>query len=305
MKLFIVGNGFDRGHDLPTSYWDFRKYLQYLYPDFLRSFEEHYDIYPLMDDESKKSLLWNELETNLANIDEDIIIDQVKGVTLDLESGDIGIRDTLYSYFSQEYNYIQKLSQYLKRWVRTIRIRDTKPKTTWVHPNNDALYITFNYTSVLENVYKIPSSKIIHIHGSLRNNDDDPILGHGNKDKIENIEQMRLDADQLCDEKRSSICAVIGDYYQRTFKDISRYSYKLWQLAEKEIDEIIVIGHSLAGVDLPYFRDIDFLTGKGAIWTVYYFNECEKDPIKTRLLACGIDFVRIKLIQSNEFYDIK
>ena len=32
-KLFIIGNGFDREHDLPTSYWDFRKYVLTLYPD--------------------------------------------------------------------------------------------------------------------------------------------------------------------------------------------------------------------------------------------------------------------------------
>ena len=28
--LFIIGNGFDIGHNLPTRYWDFRNYLEKL-----------------------------------------------------------------------------------------------------------------------------------------------------------------------------------------------------------------------------------------------------------------------------------
>ena len=52
MKLFVIGNGFDRGHGLPTGYWDFRTYLENLYPEFLYAFEQHYYIYPKSDDEA-------------------------------------------------------------------------------------------------------------------------------------------------------------------------------------------------------------------------------------------------------------
>ena len=45
---------------------------------------------------------------------------------------------------------------------------------------------------------------------------------------------------------------------------------KLSLLSNKDIDEIYVIGHSLAGVDIPYFESIDNLTGKIARWKVYY-----------------------------------
>lgn len=64
MKLYIIGNGFDIAHGLPTQYWDFRKYLEKVDYDFLRAFEMRYYIYPNMSDEAKKNLLWNELETN-------------------------------------------------------------------------------------------------------------------------------------------------------------------------------------------------------------------------------------------------
>lgn len=52
-----------------------------------------------MADEKKAELLWNELETNLANIDEDVIIENAVSIDMDLEGGDVGIEDTLYQYF--------------------------------------------------------------------------------------------------------------------------------------------------------------------------------------------------------------
>lgn len=91
-----------------------------MYPEFLYEFEEHYYIYPGTGDEEKKRTLWNELESNLANIDEDIIIENAVSIDMGLDSGDVGIEDTLYDYFTDEYSYIQRSSKYLKQWVRTI-----------------------------------------------------------------------------------------------------------------------------------------------------------------------------------------
>ena len=59
MTLYILGNGFDLAHKLPTAYWDFRTYLKSAHPEFLEAFEEHYDIYPSMSDEAKKEYLWD------------------------------------------------------------------------------------------------------------------------------------------------------------------------------------------------------------------------------------------------------
>lgn len=304
MQLFIVGNGFDRGHGLPTTYWHFRTYLENMYPEFLSSFEEHYDIYPRMDEKAKREMLWNELETNLANIDEDTIIDQAASIEMDLESGDVGIEDTLYYFFSNEYSYIRLLAKYLNQWVRAIRIRDVQPKTTAVNNRNDALYITFNYTAVLQTVYNIDAGRIIHIHGSLRQRDGLPILGHGNKTRIEKIQKKRLEAESLFDEKETSICRVVENYYEQTYKDISRYKPKLLLLAEKNITEILVIGHSLAGVDIPYFKSIDQLTKQIAKWKVYYHHKGEKMQMLNRLINCGIGTDRIKMLNSKDFYDL-
>ncbi len=303
MKLFIIGNGFDKGHGLNTSYWDFRTYLKNMYPEFLYAFESHYYIYPANDEEAQKNLLWNELEKNLANIDEDVIIDDALQMDMALESGDVGIEDTLYEYFTEEYKYIERLAKYLKQWVRTIRIRDVKPKTSLINSFQEALYITFNYTAVLERAYGISDSKIIHIHGSLRAHECDPVLGHGNIGRIERIDERLVEAERMYDEKEISICKVVKDYYEGTYKDVNRYMYRLFRLNGKNIDEIYVIGHSVAEVDLPYFRYVENCTHQ-ADWTVYYFNVDEKDRIYKKLMDCGIQKSRIHMKEAMEFYNL-
>lgn len=304
MRLYIIGNGFDRGHGLPTAYWDFRTYLDNNYPDFLRTFEEHYSIYPGMSSEEKQGLLWNRFETNLANIDEDEIIESCTGLDLGLESGDTGIEDTLYYYFSNEYDYINKLAKYLKQWVRTIRIRDCLPRTSLIDKKNGDQYITFNFTAVLENVYNIPPGQIIHIHGSLRDYTIDPVLGHGNISRIQAIQDKLSAAEMTFDEKMHSICNVIKDYYQRTFKDTNKYVPELLRIDGNQITEIHVIGHSLDGVDMPYFSEIDNITGNKLPWTIYAHKEADAEEKKARLADAGVNPNRICIIPSSRFYDL-
>lgn len=146
MKLFIIGNGFDKGHGLNTSYWDFRTYLKNMYPEFLYAFESHYYIYPANYEEAQKNLLWNELE--------------------------------------------------------------------------------------------------------------------------------------------------------------NRYVYKLSRVSNKNIDEIYVIGHSVAEVDLPYFRYIENCTHRQSNWIVYFFNKEEKDRTYKNLMDSGIQKSRIQMKEASEFYNL-
>ncbi len=298
MKLYIIGNGFDRAHNLPTSYWDFREYLSTHYPMFLDSFESHYAVSP------GSALLWNELESNLANIAEDIIIEDATSFDVGAESGDVGIEDTLYHYFSDEYGHIEQMAQYLKQWIRTVRIRDLHPKAAPLIKNNEDFFVTFNYTGVLERTYEIPPAHIIHIHGSLHENDIDPVLGHGNSSCIANIKSLLAQAQDQFDEKLTSICRVLSEYYDRTYKHTDRYSFKLLPLAEETFDEIVVIGHSLSGVDLPYFKLIDELTAHSLVWRIYYFAPLKKEEMANNLVQCGVSPERIILIPSSEFYSL-
>ena len=305
MKLFIIGNGFDIAHGLPTRYWDFRTYLSNVQPDFLQSFEEHYDIYPRMSDDAKKKTLWSCFENNLANIDEESIIDDGTSIEMNLESGDVGIEDTLYHHFAHEYQYIEELAVYLKQWVRSIRIRDCLPRSSLIDNTSKDLFLTFNYTSMLENVYGIAPGRVIHIHGSLRDYTIDPVLGHGNVERLNRIRDRIGEAENRFDEKECSICRVVRDYYDRTFKDTKKYSVSLSQISEEDISEIIVIGLSLTGIDMPYFTLIDSYTGKKLMWTVYCHEMQEAPEKRQSLVDAGVDSNRINIKNAKVFFDLK
>lgn len=313
MKLFIIGNGFDRGHCLPTRYLDFRTFLDDTNWEFLMSFEETYSIYqPDFSDpyysvdafiQSRNDLLWYELETNLANIELDYIIDNAIHMDLGLENED-GIIDTLDAHHARKYQYIEQLAVYLDDWVKTISLEHTRPRTTKISPNNEALYISFNYTEVLENLYQIDPSKVIHIHGSIREEDLDPVLGHGNLEIIDSMKVGRLEAEVQQNEKAMSIHGAMENYLRETYKDIRKYMHNLRRLQGVDVDEIIVIGHSLSGVDIPYFKEIDLKTSEKANWKVYYHSPVDEKRMLDSLLECGINKERIVMIPSSDFYDL-
>ena len=79
---------------------------------------------------------------------------------------------------------------------------------------------------------------------------------------------------------------------------------KLHLLSGEDVGEISVIGHSLAGVDTPYFRSIDELTQNAAKWKVYYRNCKDEERMKNSLSECGIDIKRIEMLHSQKFFDL-
>lgn len=188
--------------------------------------------------------------------------------------------------------------------MRGIKVKRKLPITSKINSLDNNFYITFNYTSTLEKIYGIPCLDILHIHGSLYGNDPDPIIGHGNFARIEAVLNKKKEAEKNSIEKKISIYKVINNYYNRTLKDLSRYIHKLWGLKDKQIDEINVVGHSVSGVDLPYFKRIDDLTANSVIWNVYFFDPKKECIMRRALLSQGIENDRIKTYPTKDFYDL-
>lgn len=55
MRLYIIGNGFDRAHQQPTSYKDFAKYLSECQPD-------DYQRIGLLYNHSDENWLWKDYD---------------------------------------------------------------------------------------------------------------------------------------------------------------------------------------------------------------------------------------------------
>ena len=58
-NLYIIGNGFDKHHEVPSGYWDFHKWLKEKNPELVEQIDE---LYGYSDD------LWGNFEVELATL---------------------------------------------------------------------------------------------------------------------------------------------------------------------------------------------------------------------------------------------
>ena len=69
----------------------------------------------------------------------------------------------------------------IEEWINSLQI--SKVKKVY-ELDKSSLFITFNYTEVLERVYRIPASNILHIHNKVG---EELICGHGKKAEDFNV----------------------------------------------------------------------------------------------------------------------
>ena len=225
MKVYILGNGFDLAHGLKTSYWDFRMYLERVDLDYLIELEEIFGCYPESNADLVKECLWKEFEYQLGELDVDGKIDDGKDFQLGLEIEDIGVEDTLDDYWEQQYGFISRLNDYLKEWVQQIDITRAEIHRFKLKPARCDTFLTFNYTLLLEERYRTPPEQILHIHGSINEEDIDPVIGHGRDDIEHKLRLMADEASEEFDEKKTSICNAMP--LSRKFVRMSLRRYDL------------------------------------------------------------------------------
>ncbi len=310
MNLFIIGNGFDLGHRLPTTYNHFRAYLKDNHSQYLSQFENMYRLAPFNYKGSVRETLWTDFESYLPMFDEDEFTDRCLSLVSDLglNGGDYGVEDTLDYYWEEQYSYIKRLNSLVKSWVETIDIKKIEPIENLPKTSLD-LFLTFNYTLVLEEIYQVDKHKILHIHGSIENGTSNiPIMGHGEISKIETIKHKIAEARKIYDdwtEKECSVYKAALKYYERTYKDVNYYLTKNLNFFEmlKQVNEIFIIGHSLGAVDMPYFEAVKSRVRDDVIWNVYYYQEEEELIFMKKILSLGVKRESIKMLSAkNLFY---
>lgn len=320
--LYIIGNGFDRAHGLKTTYWDFRNYLEKYAGDFLTKLENMYSIEPFikLDKRIKKNkdiqnrrdkeifeLLWKNFEFSLGEVNEAEMLDFSKSIVdgLYLDGDPIGIKDTMDIYWDEQYRFIKELNDYVAKWIRQVRLFKAKPINTVFEHNSRDYFFTFNYTNVLEYIYQIPSSHILHIHGGLPPYCETlPILGHGNAEKFEEFRKKAKNAAEEPDEEKESIYNAIANYYERTWKNTNKcmasHGYFFQEL--KNVDNIEIIGHSYGEVDLPYFNFLKYQVLKKAKWKLFYFNAEDYAAANIAVEELELDTEDYKIVPSIDFW---
>jgi len=280
-KLYIIGNGFDLFHGLPTSYSDFNAYAL----DNNFDFEQHFQF------KTNHDSLWQDFEADLGTFDSDNFFDMYNEVDIQREnfkySEIYGLEDEL----EQESTGIaEDIKNSFFEWLSSIDFA-TEPKVTTF--TADDFFLSFNYSPLLQRTYLIESSNIIHIHGSVEEGFIE--LGHGN----EVIEQPTFDEDgQPLAHPLSTAeghAAIAFSMLQKPVQDIIKRQNNFFENMS-QFSHIFILGHSLSDVDLPYFRLIAEST-TDAHWQISIFNEEDEDLFTERMQSIGVNANRISFLR--------
>lgn len=319
-SLYIIGNGFDIAHGIPTTYWGFKSYLEHANPEFLLLFEKLYDIEPLDYTEPRYSedaqerwnksvnnALWSIFEEAMGHPNISSMEDFSSSILddMDLETGNIGIQDTMDEYWRNEFGFINELQSLVEKWISQISLLEITPKKKELIGNHNDYFFTFNYTNTLEEVYHIEN--VLHIHGNIGENANyEPIMGHCNKLEIDKYKNLSYKANEEYDEGGASINTAISNYLEAIFKDtaslINFYDYYFSNLSS--VNHIIIVGWSTGDVDIPYLQKIKECVSSKAKWTAYYYNELAKESIKSAFKKVGVlGTYEIEFLPTAEFWD--
>jgi len=316
--LYIIGNGFDISHGLPTSYWDFRTFLEKHDLDFLLRLEEMFGIASIdLDDprvnaeawETKiKEILWGSLEEKLAYPDTEEMRSVSESVVgqLDLDGGNWGIEDTMDDYWESMYGFVKKLPSLVLAWVNSIDLSSVVPRKKSFFNLTQGKFLTFNYTSTLEECYRIDPQIIEHVHGGLEPYTDSmPVFGHGDRNAAFDHRMLAGEADALYDEGNKSIENAIANYYERTLKDTSAIiRQKRWFFQSLQTTKnIVVLGLSYSDVDMPYLHEVNKWVGPDTRWTMCYYSPKDNSRIDWVINQLHLNDTMVTKIQSNKYLD--
>lgn len=266
-QLFIIGNGFDLDHKLPTRYENFHDYLRAAYPNASEEFAcvpmfqlDHHGEEVCDDDEIAGYLMslfsrtdgdkWSHFEETLGCLDFDEDFSELPP-QYDRD-GDRNLWHELYNnedLASRLVNCIPYISRFFSEWINTIDVSSAVPKPRFeclIQP--DDVFLNFNYTKVLEQIYKIPKAKICHIHG-VQGQREELIFGHG--------EGNRFDEDHFspyigCEDGLEAIQAAL-----RKDTDLALQTHQaFFKHLSSGIHAIYSYGFSFSKVDEVYLREI-------------------------------------------------
>lgn len=302
-RLFIVGNGFDRAHGLPTAYSDFKQYLisicppskidQFAIPDPIMDKDgcniyNPDDLIPLflnvislataakdIDDYDT----WNDFENALGRLDFRWFLEQFEIQDDDKES---------HLIYRNEDNAValtecfSKLSDYFTEWIEQISIDCPQlPNFQKLLADSDNIFLSFNYTNTLETLYSIPN--VYHIHGRV--NFDNLIFGHA---EGEDMFQQEYES------KYWGADFALGDLFDALRKPtadiIKSSSFKEWlsMLMTQVPDEIYSFGFSFNNIDEPYIRAMmDCIPTHNTIWKLNTFERAKHPQYQSVIRNCG------------------
>jgi hypothetical protein len=305
-RLYIVGNGFDLYHGLPSSYSEFGQFVRRTNPKVFEVAERF-----LFTEEQ----LWADFENSLAKLDVAGIVDEAEQYLLSY--GAVEWSDAYHHHYPDTIEEIAAtlssgLHELFVAWLRSLTFPPSRPQLSNI--DRTARFLVFNYTATLQQLYAVSPSKILHIHGDLSGTAKDIVLGHGwepsslrNPPSLTMCQRSMVQNDEAEIDERDTRVILgeqhINNYFMETFKPtaeiLSRNNKFFRELSV--VGEIFVLGHSMSDVDLPYFREIRNLVGSSTVWVISYQDSRSRSAIEAQIAKLGLASASVQLRTMDQF----
>lgn len=327
--LYIIGNGFDLTHGVKSSYYAFKEYLNRRDKSLSFELDTYFECENFWGDfENNLAFLSREMVMESVDTMLDLYMETVDEDDDDFSYADYFAAIEMGTQVVPDLT--ERLPKCFKQWIRTLQPVISKNIVCQRVLRKEAMYINFNYTEFLETLYGISAQQILYIHGDRRNQKKQLVLGHGrdpDTDFVDWFERRRKEdrftASHSCksgknqndnltyltyfleDEQEGQwrnpmryyaadvASGIVEGYFSDTAKqteEIIRYNQVFFD-SLVGVDEIIVIGHSLAPVDHPYFNKIIKQNSdlKHLRWKFSWYSDGDKERIKKFCAMMAID----------------
>ena len=276
ITLYIIGNGFDLYHCLPTSYTDFYEFGK----ELLDEIEEFY----MLDISSATP--WSDFENALGKFDWKLFRDaQYHPDPTDDNFEYSELYGALDEQQARADGYVEDIKECYQNWVEDMDIQSAK-KTLTLEENS--FFITFNYTLTLQKIYGIDENNILYIHGSV-DKSDDLIFGHGEAMEEEPEYDKYGESNHTIFSDIDAAAKAPFYVLKKPVDEVLKRHKSIFD-SLKNIQEVFVIGHSINKIDWPYFERIS-RNSPDAIWT-YCLRDDERMDEELqyifKLNQCGV-----------------
>ena len=295
-RLYIIGNGFDRYHNLPTGYNDFHQFVIKNHPNLENTFEEYFELSTKLSIDNKK--LWADFENDLSTFNWKAFFDEKNQIdVLDdsfRPSFIYGLEDDL----EQETDIlISSIREAFEDWLTDLGLESITRK---LYIEEDSMFLTFNYTLTLEEVYQIASEKVLHIHGDVENDQGFLVFGHNKNLKAKPKFDKYGETTRTPFSDSEAIAQQSFYRLQKPVKEIIGENLGFFKNLQG-INEIIILGHSLNMIDIPYFEKIKRYVAESSKWKISFYNDGEKASHLISLQKIGIDEHRIEFFKMSDY----
>lgn len=329
MKLIFVGNGVDLHVGLKTSYKSYQDYLKsHCYVSGENAIELINDSPYFIG--KRKNERWSDLEETLTFGWNRYIEDKLRTYDRDVnpnnfQESELQLKDSVkFEKVNPEMVAWEFSGEWFLEWISKEYYQNIEKVKSQYNGElkdiftEDSIIVNFNYTHTLEDLFSIKKDKILYIHNRLPDKKNvskktisfdewlSDLLEAGQKtfqfgSPKNDYEECQEILDNLSIESKTMqgkegwIERDIKQMFLAFSKNLNENYDGLAKFIDSyidDIDEVIIIGHSMLGVDEPYYRDIVCPKLKSSKWTIYWHDE--NDEISTN------EFVEKYLLENKD-----